>query len=107
MLVVRFDSESVWKDCCNAAHMRRTWGARRALLISMRIQQIEAMNSIEDLAFMPFDHDGPGGGHIEVALDDEMSLFMVVDRGHHSEDGAMHTAITIRRIGRRTVAVAR
>lgn len=104
MLVLRFAGEALWRDCCDAAHMRRRWGPERALHLSQRLQQVEAMMSLDDLEFMSFDSHVRAGGVIEVAVDDDMSLFIRrVDR--LQEDGPLQATVIVSAVGAQSIAV--
>lgn len=56
--------------------MRRTWGVGSAGRLTRRLQQLEAMTSLDDLGFMPFDSEKLAGGVIEIAIDDDLSIFV-------------------------------
>jgi hypothetical protein len=105
MLTLRFASDSVRRDCCDAPHMRRRWGVGRARLISRRLQQLEAMNSLTDLDFMPFDSREGEDGMVEVALDERLAVFVQRDDDQQQEGGPMGTTIVISAVGRCSEAV--
>lgn len=71
MVALLFRTDTVRRQCCDAAHMRRLWGPELARNISRRLQQIEAMSTLDDLAFLPFDshHDADGRIHVMIAPD--------------------------------------
>lgn len=84
--------------------MRRRWGADRARRLSRRLQQLEAMASLDDLRFMPFDsHDRPDGV-VEISVDDDLSLF--VREVDQQEDGQMYVMLMISALGGRSIVVA-
>ena len=94
MVVVRFRSDDVRRACCDLAWMRRCWGPDRARAVSRRLQQLEAMETLADLAFLPFDCSEHDGGVFEVAVTDQLALF--VERGPGiSQRGAPMDTITI------------
>lgn len=76
MVALCFAREADWRACCDAAAMRERWGRDRASRLARRLQQLEAMASLDDLTFMPFDSGRHGDGLIEVAVDEETSLFV-------------------------------
>lgn len=87
--------------------MHRRWGTDLARCISRRLQQLEAMGSLDDLAFMPFDFAEHADGVLEVALDDEMSLFMR-ELTPAQEDGRLQaTHVMISGVGAQTMTAAR
>lgn len=76
MVVLLFQSEDVRRACCDLAWMRRLWGPGVARRISRRLQQLEAMTTLADLAFLPFDFHKHENGVIEVAVDDQLAVFI-------------------------------
>lgn len=102
MLVLRFETEATWRACCDKAVMRR-WGQDLARCISRRLQQLEAMASLDDLAFMPFDSVEHPDGLIEIALDAGTSLF-VREVAPTKEDGRLPaTLVMISAVGAQTL----
>lgn len=92
MVVLRFRSDEVRLACCDLARLRTQWGPVVARRISHRLQQLEAMTTLADLDFLPFDSHEHGGGVIEVAVADHLSL--VIERPDTSEGGApMHEIV--------------
>jgi len=94
VLVLRFETEAIWRACCDTAVMRQRWGKDLARCISRRLQQLEAMTSLDDLAFMPFDSADHPDGLIEIALDDNTSLF-VREGAPTQEDGHLPTSLVV------------
>lgn len=88
MAAVRFRDREVRRDCCDLAHMRKRWGADTARLISHRLQQLEAMTSIDDLAFLPFDSRRVDG-RIEVVVGGGAVLLLEVPKPTTGEPHAM------------------
>jgi hypothetical protein len=76
MVVVRFRSDDVRRACCDLAVMRRRWGPDAARSVSRRLQQLEAMAALADLTFLPFDCHEHDGGVLEVAITDQLALFI-------------------------------
>lgn len=76
MVVVRFGTPAVRNACCDLTHMRRRWGPDLARRVSQRVQQLEAMVAVEDLAFLPFDSRDHDDGTIEVAVSDHLALYL-------------------------------
>lgn len=105
MLLLRFARESVWRDCSDAAHMHTRWGPKRARLISRRLQQLEAMTALADLDFMPFESHDHGDGVVEVAIDDDLSLFVEYVTKRPQEDGPMNDTLVIFAVGTRSIRV--
>ena len=104
MLVLQFETEALWRACCHSAEMRRRWGDDLARRISLRLQQLEAMTSLADLDFMPFDVTEDADGIIEIALDDEMSLFLR-EAPPAQEDGHMpQTTLMVSAVSTQTMA---
>ena len=103
VLVLRFGSDGVWRDCCDQSHMGRRWGAERARSLSRRLQQLEAMTSLQDLGFMPFDSKKRPDGVIEIAVDDDIALF--VEEIARQEEGTLNFTLLVSAVGARSVAV--
>jgi len=94
MVVVRFRGADARRACCDLAWMRRRWGPDTARSISRRLQQLEAMESLADLAFLPFDCTWRDDGAFEVAVTGQLAL--VIEQGPAtSERGATMNTITI------------
>ena len=74
MAVVRFDNATVKRACCDESAMPKAWGPTTVRAISRRLQQLEAMTSIEDLGFLPFDAQRRGDGQFEVAVTEQVAL---------------------------------
>ena len=84
--------------------MHRRWGPDRARRLSRRLQQLEAMTSLEDLKFMPFDSSEDADGVIEIAVDDDTSLFLTGLL--RQEDSAVHATVVISAVSARSSGVA-
>ena len=94
MLVLRFRSDDAQRACCDLPYMRKMWGPAAARVISRRLQQLEAMMTLADLSYLPFDSREDRGGVIEVAITDHLALF--IEPGPEtSEEGAPMSTITI------------
>lgn len=92
MVALRFRSNEVRLACCDLARLRRRWGPVVARRISHRLQQLEAMTTVADLAFLPFDFYEHGGGVVEVTVAEDLSL--LIERLDMSEGEAlMHEII--------------
>jgi hypothetical protein len=84
--------------------MQQRWGRDLARCISRRLQQLEAMTSLDDLAFMPFESAEHPDGLIEIALDDDTSLFLR-EVAPTREDGRVPaTLVVISTIGAQTMS---
>lgn len=104
MVVLRFTDEKVWRDCCDLAHMRRRWGAEQARQISHRLQQLDAMTSLADLAFLPLESRALDG-RVEVAVADE--LLLVLDPPKPQRDGELMATVVVRSLMVRSRKAAR
>lgn len=105
MVVLRFRSDDARRACCDLPYMRKTWGPGAARVISRRLQQLEAMTTLADLSYLPFDSREDRGGTIEVAITGHLALF--IEAGPEtSEEGAPMSTITITDVRDRT-AMAR
>src|SRR5262245_51554336 len=94
MVVLRFRSAEVRRTCCDLARMRRLWGPVAARRISHRLQQLEAMTTLADLKFLPFDSYEHDGGVVEVSVADQLSLF--IERGPDLLEGeALMFTVTV------------
>jgi hypothetical protein len=94
MVVVRFGSDDIRRACCDLAWMRRRWGEDAARSVSRRLQQLEAMEAVADLAFLPFDYREHEGGVFEAAITDQLALVIEQDPAT-SQQGATMNTITI------------
>jgi hypothetical protein len=103
MVVLRFNDESVWRDCCDPAHMRRRWGAARTRQISHRLQQIDAMTSLADLDFLPLDCRTVDG-RVEVDVDEDLVLVLEQET---PQQGDLMTTVFIRALATRSRKTAR
>lgn len=95
MVVLRFRSDRMRHSCTDLARMRTLWGPAVARQISRRLQQVEAMATLADLKFLPFDSHEHDGGVVEVAVTDRLSIF--IERGPDMSEGdtLMYTIIVI------------
>jgi hypothetical protein len=85
MVVLRFRSDEVKRSCCNLASMHKLWGPVAAGRISHRLQQLEAMETLSDLNFLPLDWAEHDNGQFEIEISDHLSLF--VERGPETSQG--------------------
>ena len=69
MLELRFKTRELRDRCCDTASMTRSWGAEAAEQLALRLQQLAAMTSVNDVSFLPCDTsiNGEGRLHITVA----------------------------------------
>jgi hypothetical protein len=74
MVALRFHTDAVRRQCCDLRHMRERWGPEVARSISRRLQQIEAMSTLDDLAFLPFDSNNHADGLVRVMITPELAL---------------------------------
>ena len=74
MVALRFRTEAVRRQCCDLSHMQHRWGVEAARCISRRLQQIEAMSTLDDLTFLPFDSNNHADGLIRVMITPELAL---------------------------------
>lgn len=93
MVVLRFNDDNVWRDCCDLAQMRRRWGAERTRQISHRLQQLDAMTSLTDLDFLPLD-SRTFDSRVEVDVDDE--LVLVLDLPKPPRQGDLMATVVVR-----------
>jgi hypothetical protein len=93
MVVVQFGSDDARRACCDLASMRRRWGPDTARSISRRLQQIEAMETLADLAFLPFEYHERDSGLFEVAVTDQIAL--VIEHDHATQPGAPMNTTTV------------
>jgi hypothetical protein len=68
MLELRFKERELRDRCCDMASMTRSWGAEAAERLALRLQQLAAMESVDDVSFLPCDTSKDGEGHIHVAV---------------------------------------
>jgi len=92
MIALRFDSDEVRRDCCDLARMRRRWGEVVARQISHRLQQLDAMTSLNDLGFLPF-RSTVSGRSIELAVTDHVSLEIEAIHSVEGEEERMTTLV--------------
>jgi hypothetical protein len=94
MAVVRFRTDDIRRACCDLEWMCRRWGPAAARAVSHRLQQLEAMATLADIAFLPFDSCEHHGGVFEVAVTDHLALF--IEQGSAtSQRGAPMNTITV------------
>jgi hypothetical protein len=104
MVVLRFRSGEVRRSSCDLTVMRRLWGPAVARRISCRLQQLEAMTTLADLSFLPFDSYEHDGGTIEVAVADHLALFIEPGADSSEREALVHTIIVTGLGDRSTVA---
>lgn len=92
MATLRFGSDEARSDCCDLGRMRRRWGGDAARRVSRRLQQLEAVTTLADIAFLPFDSFEHGNGEIEIGVTDDLGLF-ITPADTSQEDGLMFTII--------------
>lgn len=93
MLVLRFRSAEVWRQCCDLAHMRRLYRQQGARRISHRLQQLEAMATTDDLSFLPFDSYELDDGSMEIVVDENLALIVEPDMTETEGSAPMQTLI--------------
>jgi hypothetical protein len=98
MVVLRFQDDRVWRDCCDPVHMRRRWGAERTRRIALRLQQLAAMTALSDLSFLPF-HSRVVDGCIEVEVCDDLVLLL------DAPETTSHDGVAMVSVGIRSLAV--
>ncbi len=103
MAILRFASEEAKRACCDAAHMRRAHGPEVARRISRRLQQLEAMESLSDLQFLPFNSLIREDGVVEVSITDQLMLLIQRDASAPERDQLMYQ-ITINGLEARSPA---
>lgn len=86
MVVVEFANSEIRRRCCDLDCMRRAYGAVTARKISQRLQQLEAIQSISDLSFLPFD-SSRSDGFIHVAVDDSLTMLLETPPNPPEVDG--------------------
>jgi hypothetical protein len=95
MAALRFEDDDVWCDCCDLSRMRRRFGPEVSRLISHRLQQLEAIDTLEELGLLPFDSAWVDGA-VEVTVCSGVSLLLTA-QPHNGEDYDM-TTIVVRSI---------
>lgn len=99
MLELRFADESVWRDCCDGGHMLRRWGGEVSRVISRRLQQLEAMTTLDDLDFVPFDAEQHDDGVVVVTVAADVVLVIEPSERRAREDGSVNTTIVVTAVG--------
>lgn len=94
MAALQFEDDDVWRDCCDPSRMRRRFGPEVSRLISHRLQQLEAMATVDDLDVLPFDSLWVDGG-VEVTVCPGVSLLL---DPQHTGEGYDMTTIVVRSI---------
>ncbi|GLZ29373.1 hypothetical protein Lesp02_15630 [Lentzea sp. NBRC 105346] len=74
MVALLFRTDTVRRQCCDLAYMRDVWGPEVARRISRRLQQLEAMSTLDDLAFLPFRSHNNTDGCIHVMITPDLAL---------------------------------
>lgn len=75
MLVTLQFGNAEAKNCCDHTQLRRRYGATAARVVARRLQQLHAMESLDDLEFLPF-NSTRRGPVIEVTIDDRLTLVL-------------------------------
>lgn len=91
---IHFANPTHHADCCDRRKAQLRWGDKVAHRLSRRLQQIQAMQTLSDLDFLPCDVDRHDDGTIEVAVTAEISL-LLQPRHHPSTQGPTMNAIEI------------
>ena len=92
--VIRFRDDEARRSCCDLGYMRRQFGLDTARQISHRLQQLEAINSIDDLAFLPFG-SRVVDDHLEVTVNDNLSLLLEIPHTTSGRRTSMTTIIIV------------
>lgn len=66
---MRFRTQELCDRCCDFTSSKEYWGQRRADLLGLRLQQLAAMASIDDVVFLPCETKSDGKGRFHVAVD--------------------------------------
>lgn len=103
MATLQFDDAEIHRLCCDPTVMRRRFGPAVTSLISRRLQQLEAMTSLADLRFLPFDHRVVDD-EVEIAIDEDLVLVVTSTQPAPGAPTMNDTTITIRAF--RTTSVA-
>lgn len=104
---LRFRDSDVRRSCCDLRLMRERGGAVAARRLSRRLQQLEAMTSLADLAFLPFVTSETEDGAIEVVVTDHLSLLLERGSTISEEDNLMDTVTIIEVRNSATTALSR
>lgn len=99
MIEVRFADESVWRDCCDGGHMLQRWGRELSRVISRRLQQLEAMTTLDDLDFVPVESEQFDDGVVFVTVAADVVLVIEPSERRAREDGSMNTTIVVTAVG--------
>lgn len=93
MVVLQFGSDDIRRACCDPDWMRRRWGDEATHSLCRRLQQLEAMEAVADLAFLPFD-SLERDGIFEITVTGQLALF-IEQRPVTSQQGTLMNTITI------------
>ena len=74
MMALLFRTDAIRRQCCDLTHMRGAWGSETARRISRRLQQLEAMSTLDDLAFLPFASYYNSDGRVHVMITSDLAL---------------------------------
>lgn len=106
MAVVRFSRAATRRACCDDETMLQAWGQATTRAMHRRLQQLEAMTSVEDLAFLPCDSYEREDGRFVVGVTEHLSL--VIEQDTETTEGMTMKTIVVtaliderRRTGRR------
>lgn len=88
--MICFDSHDVWRSCCDLEFMRRRFGRDTARQISRRLQQLDALNDLDDIEFLPF-RSRLVDGHLEVDVNDDVTLLVNIAPADPGRPHAMTT----------------
>ncbi len=74
MLELRFKTRELRDRCCDTATMTRSWGTDAAERLTLRLQQLAAMASVNDVSFLPCDTSINGEGRLHIAVADGLAI---------------------------------
>lgn len=80
---IRFTDSEVARRFGDLGRLRHEHGVAGARRISQRMQQLEAMTSLDDLAFMPFESRVMPDGTTQVDVSSELSVVIEADEQDH------------------------
>lgn len=91
--MVRFGTAAVRHACHHGLAGHRAWDPDTVHTIHRRLQQLEAMAIIEDLAFLPFESRRRGGGQFEITVTEHVAL--LVERSADIPEGTTMEILVI------------
>jgi hypothetical protein len=91
VLELRFKTEELRDHCCDMDRMTKAWGAESAACVARRLQQLAAMTSLDDMAFLPCESSRDADGRLRVGVDAKQTIVLSDAGVRRVRDAQGHT----------------